>query len=126
MNARELLGGYDEFIAGREFEVPLFEKVKLTYLAGGASRNLRQCMFYIKKNRGTSYAALDKKGRAVRKLMGFLVDPIVCQQNNIDSNFTTALEELYELNKEHDRLKRRITELEAAISEAELRLESSK
>ena len=51
--------------------------------------------------------------------MAFLIDPIVCAQNNIDNNFTTALDELYELNKERDRLRRRITDLEAKLIELE-------
>lgn len=120
MNSSEILKkGYDAFTGGKDFDIPDFESVKLTYLDGGSSRNLRQCMFYIKKNRGTSYNALDKKGRIVRKFMAFLIDPIVCAQNNIDSNFTTALDELYELNKERDRLRRRITDLEAKLIELE-------
>ena len=120
MNSSEILkNGYESFKSDKDFEVPDFESVKLTYLGGGNSRNLRQCMFYIKKNRGTSYNALDKKGRIVRKFMAFLIDPIVCAQNNIDSNFTTALDELYELNKERDRLRKRITDLEARFIELE-------
>ena len=122
MDASKILAsGYDEFIRekGRP-ELKDFESVKISgFSYGGDSRNLRQCLFQIKKNRGISYAVLDKKGRIVRKITGFLIDPIVCAQNNIDSNFTSALEELYRLNRERDRLSRKITELENRLAELE-------
>ena len=122
MNASKILAsGYDELIREKgRAEIEDFESVRISgFSYGGDSRNLRQCLFQIKRNRGTTYAALDKKGRIVRKFMGFLIGPIVCAQNNIDSNFTSALEELYRLNRERDRLSRKISDLENRLAELE-------
>lgn len=101
-------------------EIPPFDIVPLPYVNEGKARNLRQCMFYIKRNRGTSYNGLDKKGRIVRKFLSFLVDPIVCKQNGIDNHYTEALSELYRLNKERAMLHNRINELEAKLTQMEL------
>lgn len=101
-------------IEANSVKIPVFDSIPLEHANEGNLR-LRQCIHYINNHTGISYLGMGKKAKIVYKFMRFIVDTIVAQQNSIDSNLTTALNELYKLNKQKRALHDRINELEARI-----------
>ena len=95
-------------------KIPVLDSVPLEHVSDSNLR-IRQCIHYINNHTGISYLGMGKKAKVVYKFMRFIVDTIVAQQNSIDSNLTTALNELYKLNKQKHALHDRINKLEARI-----------
>lgn len=99
------------------------ESVPLLYKNEGRGQKLTEAIEYINRNNGINLnAIIGKKGRIVNKFMGFIVTPLIAKQNNLDTRFTVAFNELARLNQQKAELYNRISELEAKLVSLESKL----
>lgn len=123
MDARKILKErYEQSeVKNSVVSVPSFLTIPVRFLGGNRSFNLKQDINYINKHSAIRLDNLGKKAKVVLKLMGFIVIPIVAKQNELNSKYKVALNELHKLKCQRVQLYNRLSELEAKITALEIK-----